>query len=77
VNVHRLIVSCLEGNQAMKTKKEILEYYGKCCVSEYCLVENRNYTDDKQGEELARKNDLKITDIRGQKKAIEFIIEYS
>ena len=57
----------------MKTKKELLEYYGKCCVSEYALSENRIYTNDKEGEQLKEKDTLKLECISGQKKAIEFI----
>jgi len=62
-----------EVNKEVKTKKEILEYYGKCCVSEYCLTENRKYPDNEAGKAMAKKDDVKIEDIRGQKKAIEFI----
>ena len=59
----------------MKTKKELLKYYGMCCVSEFCLCENRAYPAGKEGDTLARKDDSKIENIRGQKKAIEFIFE--
>ncbi len=59
----------------MKTKKEILEYYGKCCVSEYSLSKTKAYPSGEKGEHLARKDGLKIENIRGQKKAIEHIFE--
>ena len=59
----------------MKTKKEILEYYGRCCVSEFSLSKNRNYPDGVKGEAMSKKDDFKLENIRGQKKAIEFIME--
>lgn len=59
----------------MKTKKEILEYYGKCCVSEYCICKNEDYPSGKEGVALARKDAAKLENILGQKKAIEFILE--
>ena len=59
----------------MKATREILEYYGKCCVSEYCLCKDRNYPDNEKGKALERKDSSKIEDIRGQKKAIEYILD--
>jgi len=57
----------------MKTNKELLEYYGQCCVSEHLLCESRDYPSGKEGENIIGKDTLKLEDIRGQKKAIEFI----
>jgi len=59
----------------MKTGKEILEYYGKCCVSESSFEKNMAYPAGEKGETLARMDAFKIENIRGQKKAIEFIFE--
>lgn len=59
----------------MKTKTELLEYYGRCCVSEYLLIGKREYSADEAGEKLLRKDTLKLEYIRGQKKAIEFIFD--
>ncbi len=58
----------------MKTKKELLEYYGKCCVSEY-LLDTNAYPSGKKGKGMMEKDERKLEDIRGQKKAIEFIFE--
>ncbi len=63
------------GDRVMKTKKEMLEYYGKCCVSEYCLCENKDYPAGEKGKSNQRRDSLKIENIRDQKKAIEFIFE--
>jgi hypothetical protein len=57
----------------MKNQKEILEYYGKCCVSEYLLATDRKYPSGEKGEILERSDNRKIENIKGQKKAIEFI----
>lgn len=59
----------------MKTKKEMLEYYGKCCVSEYCLCENKDYPAFEEGKRAKATREGIIENIRGQKKAIEFIFE--
>jgi len=59
----------------MKTKKEILEYYGKCCVSEYCLTEIKDYPINDKGEAMIKKDAFTLENIRGQKKVIEFIFE--
>jgi len=57
----------------MKTKKEVLEYYGQCCVSEYLLTQPTYYSADEKGKAMALKDASKLENIRGQKKAIEFV----
>lgn len=59
----------------MKTKKELLEYYGKCCVSDYCLSQEKNYPAGEKGENLAKRDNLKLANIQGQIKAIIYIFE--
>ena len=58
----------------MKTIKEVLEYYGKCCVTEYILESNRAYPAGEEGHRALERDGLKLEDIRGQKKAIEHIL---
>lgn len=58
----------------MKDLKTIIEYYGKCCVSEYAIDHNNIYPVGKDGEELRKRDALKLADIAGQKKAIEYIL---
>lgn len=59
----------------MKTKREILEYYGKCCVSEYCLSVKQIYPAGEKGDGMAKKDAMKLENILGQKVAIEHIID--
>ena len=58
----------------MKPIKEVLEYYGKCCVTEYVLESFKDYPSGKSGEESRRKDLFKLEYIRGQKLAIEHIL---
>ena len=58
----------------MKNEKELLEYYGKCCVSEYTL-DRSNYPSSKEGERYSQQDAMKLENIRGQKLAIEYIIK--
>ena len=57
----------------MKTKQEILEYYGRCCVSEFLL--SKETPSDKRGEAMEQKDAAKLQNIKGQKMAIEFIFK--
>lgn len=58
----------------MKSIKELLEYYGKCCVSEYAFEHNRTYPAGDEGIKRMEQDALKLEDIKGQKKAIEYIM---
>ena len=68
------IATIIKGSK-MKPPKEILEMYGKCCVSEYALSSNRKYPDGDEGKQMRRRDDEKLADIEGQKKIIEWIFE--
>jgi len=59
----------------MKTSKEILGLYGKCCVTEYVFEEITDYQAGKQGEKMMRQDRMKLENIKGQKKAIEWLFE--
>lgn len=58
----------------MKSIKELLGYYGKCCVSEYVFEHNRVYPSGEEGKKLMEQDAFKLEDIKGQKKAIEYIL---
>lgn len=58
----------------MKSKKELLKYYGMCCVSEYLLSGSKDYPSGAEGNILIKKDELELENILGQKKAIEFIL---
>lgn len=57
----------------MKTKKEILKYYGMCCVSEVELTKRKDYPAGEKGKDLEHVDNMRLENILGQKKAIEFI----
>lgn len=61
----------------MKTSKQILEQYGKCCVSEFRLSENEHYGEEsnKKLEEFKYRDAMKLQSIRGQKISLEWLLE--
>lgn len=58
----------------MKNPKEILQFYGRCCISEN-IYNNREYKDDAEGKEDHQSDMGAIQRIRGQKAAIEWLFE--
>lgn len=58
----------------MRSIKDILEYYGKCCVSEYVFEHTNDYPAGHEGQKFMEQDALKLEDIRGQKKVIEYIL---
>lgn len=56
-------------------KKELLQYYGKCCVSEYTLTEQQDYPEGGDGIRMINRDKLKLENIRGQKQALEHLFE--
>ncbi len=58
----------------MRTPKEILEQYGKCCVSEHLLTHDRLYSAE-EADTHRKKDDFKLESIRGQKISLEWMFE--
>ncbi len=59
----------------MRDNKEMLEYYGKCCVTEEILSKDRCYEAGPDGGAHQLRDRVKLESIRGQKKAIEWFFK--
>lgn len=58
----------------MKTAKEVLEQYGKCCVS-IARVEEAEYSDDEVGSKNRMIDHKTLKYLEGQKTSLEWLFE--